>query len=232
MKRLAVLLLLALAAPAWGQKLTLPAEKTAEAGQLIVVKADTDCPALVWLVLDPGLSQIPPELLKDTTTAVLLAAKDGTYRILAIGAKADKPVLSGECKITIGKPVPPPPPDPPKPPDPPTPPTGDVRVLLVYDKQVPLSTGQQNALFSSEVADYLSRVCIREGAVSSWRVWDLHPEITDKEPQAIREMWDAIKGMVSNPPYVVVAVGKQIKLLPLPASSADLVALLKKETGK
>lgn len=57
----------------------------------IVVTAKTNGPVVHWVALDPGLTLIPPQLLRDSKTAVLMAEKAGRYRLLAYTALADSP---------------------------------------------------------------------------------------------------------------------------------------------
>ena len=101
----------------------LPSDIKGNKGTFVVVKADTNCPTLRWVLLDSGLSMIPPELLKDSRSAVVQAGTDGVYRILAYGAKGDVPTEPAISVVTIGT-GPPPPPPPPDPDKPPTAPVG------------------------------------------------------------------------------------------------------------
>lgn len=83
--RRALLALLLLAAPAAAQKVTLPAEVKGDPVDFVLVKSDTDCSSLRWVVIDQGLKLFPPDQLKDTRTAVVVATKAGRYRLLAYG---------------------------------------------------------------------------------------------------------------------------------------------------
>lgn len=117
MKRFALLLLL-VTPPLWGQSVKLPAEVKVEPGTFGVVAAETDCKEVRWVVLDTGLSLIPPGLLKDSRSAVVMAGREGRYRLLAYGAKGDVPSEPVICTVVVGTPKPPDPPDPPSPNDP------------------------------------------------------------------------------------------------------------------
>jgi hypothetical protein len=112
---------------------SLPAELKGEPGVFVIVKAETDCATLRWLVLDAGLSLIPPELLKDSRTAVVMAGQAGRFRLLAFGAKGDLPTDPAVCTIIVGS-IPPP--------VPPTPPPSD-----------PLSRGLLDAFHQEPAAD-------------------------------------------------------------------------------
>ena len=110
---LSICLLLFFTIPASTQTVKLPAEVRGDPGGLTIVKAGTDCAELRWVVLDPGLSLIPPELLKDTKTAVVMSGRAGRYRLLAYGAIKDKVSDPAICVVVIGEMPPTPiPPDP------------------------------------------------------------------------------------------------------------------------
>lgn len=118
--RRALLLLLLLAAPCWSQKVELPAEVKAEPGTFAVVTATTDCKTLQWVSLDQGLSLIPPELLRDSKAAVVMAGRSGRYRLLAYGALGDAPSRPAITTVVVGE-VPPGPGPGPGPTPPPVP---------------------------------------------------------------------------------------------------------------
>lgn len=103
----ALLLALSLAASTWGQSVKLPAEVKGEPGAFVRVAAETDCTALQWYALDPGLNLFPVDLLKDTRTAVVTAGKAGRYRLLSYGAKGDKASAPAVCVVVVGEPPPP-----------------------------------------------------------------------------------------------------------------------------
>lgn len=103
------------AAPA--QSVKLPAEVRGQPAAFVVVRAETDCAELRWVPMDPGLSLLPPELLKDSRSAVVMAPA-GRYRLLGYGAKGDRASEPAVCIILIGDAPPPGPgPAPPSPPD-------------------------------------------------------------------------------------------------------------------
>ena len=106
-----LLCLLLLPTFAFGQKVTLPKEVVADS-PLVIVRAETDCTVLKWVVIDPGISLIPPDLLKDSKTAILVTSKPGRFRVLAYGALKDNASEPAICTIVVGN-APPPGPDPP-----------------------------------------------------------------------------------------------------------------------
>lgn len=136
MKRLAILALLCLAPLAGAQSVKLPAQVSGDPGVIVVVKADTDCAGLKWVCLDPGLSMIPVELLQNSRTAVVMAGKAGSYRLLAYGAKGDAASEPAVCVVVLGPPAPPPVPTP-TPPVPPAPAAAKVWAILVADEAAP-----------------------------------------------------------------------------------------------
>lgn len=93
----------------------LPAEVRGEPGQFVRVTADTDAKHVRWVVLDGGLNLFPPELLRDSRTAVMTAGKPGRYRLLAYTAflKGGDAVPTGPavCTVVVGKADPTPQPD-------------------------------------------------------------------------------------------------------------------------
>lgn len=116
----AVVTLALISLPCHAVELKLPERVEGAPATFISVKAETLGKVVKWKALDPGLSVFPAELLKDSKTAVVVAATKGKYRLLAVTAAADEP---SEPAITIidttgGKPTPPTPPDGPTPPDP------------------------------------------------------------------------------------------------------------------
>jgi hypothetical protein len=111
---------LVLVGSAGAQSVELPREVAADPGVFAIVSAKTDCASLRWYVIDPGLSIIPSELLRDSKTAIVMSGKPGRYRLLAYGAKGDAASVPAVCTVVIGE-VPPVPPGP-NPPIPPIPP--------------------------------------------------------------------------------------------------------------
>lgn len=118
----AACVLLLLPVLALGQQLELPKEIKGDPGVFVVVVAKTDCRDLRWVAIDQGLSFIPPHLLKDSRTAVVMAGKPGRYRLLAYGAKGDVPTEPAICLVVISGADP----DPVVPPSPPAPVVSDL----------------------------------------------------------------------------------------------------------
>jgi hypothetical protein len=95
-------------------ELSLPAQVAGRPAEFVTVEAKTPAKALLWLPLDPGLSLFPMGLLKDQKTAVVLAARPGSYRLLAVACSGDEISAPGVCVVVVGE-APPAPPGPPGP---------------------------------------------------------------------------------------------------------------------
>lgn len=101
-----------------GQDLKLPAEVKGEVAAFVTVLAETSGKQVKFYPIDAGLSVFPAALLANPKATVVVAAKAGTYRLLAYTASGDIPSEPQICKVVIGggkpddvKPPPPPPPD-------------------------------------------------------------------------------------------------------------------------
>ena len=134
---------------------SLPKEVSGEVGDFIRVKSDTDCKEVRWYAADRGLRLFPPDLLRDSRTAIVSSASPGRYRLIAWTARADIPSLAAECLVVVGQPGPGPGPDPPPPPPPPPDPnqalTESIRTALAAETEaakVP-NTQKLAALFQS-----------------------------------------------------------------------------------
>jgi hypothetical protein len=136
--------------------------------------------------------------------------------------------------ITVGPPAPQPTPvDPVKPVDPAAPiPAAGLRVLVVFDaaKLSTLTAQQQGAIFSKDVRDYLRANCPKgtDGVTPEWRMWPADVDTTGES-----KLWqDAFKRPRAGDFWVIVSNGVTGYEGPLPANSADMLALIKKYGGK
>ena len=201
---------LALAASALGQSVKLPAEVQADQGTFAVVTAETECASLQWLALDPGLSMIPPALLKDSRSAVVMAGRAGRYRLLAYGARGDVPSAPAVCVVVVGEAPEPPDPPGPTPPDPPTPgPVDDLHVLILYESATAnrLPTGQQAILYRPSNRTWLDNATPLgpDGRTHTWRIYD-----KDVDASGEAEVWRNLlkEGQGKTMPWLVLADGK------------------------
>ena len=104
-----------------GQDLKIPAEVTGEVAAFVTVIAETNNKQVKFYPIDSGLSVFPAALLANQKATVVVAAKSGTYRLLAYTAAGDIPSEPQICKVVIGGGKPdnlPPTPIPPAPPTP------------------------------------------------------------------------------------------------------------------
>ncbi len=102
-----------------GQDLKLPAEVRGEVAAFVTVLAETSGKQVKFYPIDAGLSVFPAALLANPKATVVVAAKSGTYRLLAYTAAGDVPSDPQICRVVIGngkpddvKPPTPPPPQP------------------------------------------------------------------------------------------------------------------------
>ena len=108
---------------AFSQDITLTETIKTAPATFVAVTAQTKGLDVVFVTLDPGLSVFPSNLLVDKKTTVVVAPKEGRYRILAYTSIDNKPSQPAYTTIVVGNPPPDPDPVPnPKPPRPPTPP--------------------------------------------------------------------------------------------------------------
>lgn len=121
MKRIALLLVCLLAAPAWSQTLKLPPEKKTPANiPVIVGPTENTGGAIKWMLPDPGVEEIlltelfPPAIADQATGRIFFARQPGRYRIWAVCGKGDKVSEKAECVLIVGD-VPDPVPVPPGP---------------------------------------------------------------------------------------------------------------------
>lgn len=231
-----LLTMLLLPTIAFGQKVTLPKEVVAD-GPLVIVRADTDCTALEWVVLDPGISLIPGDLLKDTKTAVVITGgKRGIFRLLAYGAKANIASKPAICYVIVGDVPPTPVPPTPVPPDPvpPTPvppspapiPVAGFRVLIVEEtaERGKLTAGQRAAIFGKATRDFLDAKCIKESNQAGYWILD-----KDVNVSGLADHWRVVFSRErKSHPWLIVSNGKTGWEGPLPDKIEDTMALLVK----
>lgn len=108
-------------------ELLLPDTIPAQVGVFVPITAVTPGEVVKFVALDPGLSVFPSNLLSDKKSTVVVAVKEGRYRILAYTSINNQPSNPAFTTLVVGDvgPLPPTPPNPgpgPMPPTPPTPP--------------------------------------------------------------------------------------------------------------
>lgn len=219
MKRLGVFLFLVLTPIAWGQSVELPPTVQAEPGTFAIIPAKTDCGNLQWVVIDPGLSMIPPALLKDSKTAVVMSGKAGQYRLLAYGAKADVASPPAICTVIIGTAPPGPGPGP----GPgPTPTVTNLWVVVV----------EQASERTPEQARVLEDLGFWQGLSKAGHKWRI-ADVDDPETKAAGYLAAMEKAKVVPPALILTDLkGKALSITPLPPSTAAIQAEMKKYLGK
>jgi hypothetical protein len=99
---------------ALGQPLALPSEVKAKVGEFAIVKAQAGGEVVRWVLMDTGPSLLPPELLKDSKSAVIFSLREGKFRLLAYSCHGGEPTPPAICTVVVGNapdvPTPPPPP--------------------------------------------------------------------------------------------------------------------------
>ncbi len=249
---LSVLCLLFLSERAWGA-LSIDGPTSVAAGKMVRLQAKGQDPkaALIWRLPEVNGEAIDAEESPDGR--LLFTATPGKYtiRLLAIrlDAATGKTIAeAARVTVTIGEPPPPVPPVPPgpdpKPPIPPVPPVPPLppapipdkglRVLIVYETAdlSKYDKGQQQIIYAKSVRDYLNSKCPvgADGKTKEWRMWDF-----DIAADGESKLWqDAFKRKPARDklPWLIVSDGKSGYEGPLPATVADMLALLRKYGDK
>jgi hypothetical protein len=130
---------------AFGQSVELPATIRAQPGTFVLVKPVRleGGKAVRYFTPDSGLSTFPNELLNDPTCTVLVAAKEGQYRVFAVTASGDKISPVSQSIIIVGDGVNPDPPPQPGP-KPPHPKPSDIKQDPIYLQLVGIVGGLGN----------------------------------------------------------------------------------------
>jgi hypothetical protein len=230
-KAAALLLACVLAAPAWGQKVTLPAKAEVKPGLPTLLVATADGANVTWLSPDADLAVIDGTALGgDSKRALLFGNKQGVFRVWAVTARGDKVSERAECLVTVGTPPEPPPGPTPPGPDPPPRPGGTFsRALILYESaetgKMPLA--QQNVLYDSTVRASLDAKCAPDagGKTKAWKIWD-----KDVDASGEGKAWqDLMARPRASVPWIILANDAGVVYEgPLPATVADTLALLAK----
>jgi hypothetical protein len=150
--------------------------------------------------------------------------------VVTVGTKPPTPVPPGPG------PKPPDPPNPDEPPDPfgttsATP--GPLRVLIVFESKesTKLPKEQLAMIYGETLEKYLNDKCAVDPDVASWKAW----RIFDKDIQGLEKINPMWKRAMSRPhpalPWIVIGNGKTGYEGPLPATTEQTIALLRKYGG-
>jgi len=129
-----------------GQSVELPATIRAQPGTFVLVKPIRleGGKAVRYFTPDAGLSTFPNELLNDPTCTVLVASREGQYRVFAVTASGDKISPVSQSIIIVGDGVNPDPQPGPKPPQPKPPEPTDIKQDSIYLQLVGIVGGLGN----------------------------------------------------------------------------------------
>ena len=128
-----------------GQSVELPATIRAQPGTFVLVKPIRleGGKAVRYFTPDAGLSTFPNELLNDPTCTVLVASREGQYRVFAVTASGDKISPVSQSIIIVGDGVNPDP-QPQPGPRPPQPKPSDIKQDPIYLQLVGIVGGLGN----------------------------------------------------------------------------------------
>lgn len=175
--------------PLGGPTLVIAPEVRCSAGEFAFVKAVTEGKVIRWRAVDPGLSVIPAELLRDTKTAVVFALRPGRYRLHAVTAAGDVPSEIVETLIVVGDgPAPPPGPDPPVPPPPvppPTPPDDPLTAELRRAYRSDLSADPKAAEHARTLSGFYSAMAVHVESGKAATVGDLLSDYREAIPEVL-----------------------------------------------
>lgn len=207
--------------------ITLPKSVAANKGRIVKLEATTKGSLVRWYLGRDDADLVP----MTSTTAVFSAPEEGIYKILAWSAVDGQPTPAAICTITVGTPPTPTPGPGPGPTPTPSPapiPDQGLYVLITYESMDGLPPAQQAALTSTIVRDWLKAKAGGSGPNQHWDIFDKNDEIPESKAWAV-----ALKkrGQKSLPWIAISKDGKSGFEGPLPASTAELMALLKKYGG-
>ena len=224
---------------AFCQSVELPATIRAQVGAFVLVKPVRleGGKAVRYFTPNENLSVFPSELLTDPTATVLVASKQGRYKVFAITASGDKISSVASTIIVVGDgvdpdPLPPQPKPPqPKPDDPkPTPAPiqkEGLRVMIVYDstKLSTMPRDQQTVLFDTGLRGLMNEICVTgEDGTKEWRIY---PQVSDVTHSAA--IWqEAFKRPRASVAWILISNGKTGFEGPLPGNVKDTTDLIKK----
>lgn len=230
MKRVALLLLLALPSLGLAGDLGLPESVKGKPGKWLVVEAKTKAAAVVWIAADDALDIFPDGLLVDAHKTVVLSGTPGSYKLWAVAYDGAK-LLKDYTTVVIDGPVPPGPTPPgPTPPGPtPIPPAKGFRVLFVVEKNDPLTKEQLNIWNSTAIKAYLREKCTKDGTQPAFRFWDKDTP-KDGELDVWKSLWAASGSAltITGLPAIIIVTDQVGDTVRWPATEAETLALLKR----
>lgn len=200
--------------------------------QLVRISNETG-PMKIRGVFADGSGQIETRNYSGKFISIVDPASNSAGRVELIGIPREFAAETDIVRQLLdigGGPRPPPEPDPgPAPPGPgPTPVATGFRVLFIYETSSNLTREQLNTLHSTAISGYLNEKCAKgPDGRPEWRRWDPDVKMTPKESESLRLLWEATKPQLKPGPQLVIAVNGAAKILDLPATEADTLAILK-----
>lgn len=156
---------------------------------------------------------------------VLTAAGTGTVEVdvIPVGAKDESEIKTATIQVDSGQ-GPQPPPKPPTPPDPTPVVVKSFRVILVNETGNTLTPAEDAVFNGVTVENFLNATCT--DGKKGWRRRD-KDQAGDNDP-TMAAMWNATKPKITTVPCVAVAVNEKVEIIPLEATPAAMIAVLKK----
>lgn len=157
----------------------------------------------------------------------------GIAEVIVDGIVPPTPVPPGPSPTPTPTPIPPGP-SPTPTPVPPTPSTvGNLRVLVLFESSAKLDMKQVAALNSGAIRKYLSDKCLKDtDGLPAWRMWDQNIDASVESP-AWKAALDAAQADKTTVPKVAIFAGTTlVKVVPLPGTADEMLAMLTQWGGK
>lgn len=213
-------------------QISLPQNLTGEESQYIAVRATTNGKRVQWYAVTKGLQVFPSEMLIDSRSTVVSAAKPGKYRLMAYTALGDKPSVAADCVIVVGSgEAPDVDPDPVDPKPIPSP--KGFRVIIYVPDQPDRKLS--NIYMSEKVRAFLDANCAKgTDGTPEWRVWTPNTIILGKESPTMVELFNQAKVKAASPfkPQILIANDQGGEWFSLPSDIDSFVKLLETKLPK
>lgn len=173
--------------------------------------------------LSPGRAIFAGERGKAyTVTAIVVDFKKQTVTDTEFSV-----LFAGKAEPKPDDPVPPPKP---KPDDPKPGPVTSFHVVMVYESGATLTAAQTGVLYAADIRAYLDANATPDAGTKGWRLRDKDVS-ADNDTAFQKSLWAAVRPQVTALPCWAVEVNGKVDIVPLPATVADGLALLRKYKG-
>lgn len=191
-----------------------------------------DVSKCAWFASGHGLT-----IFDEGTRLGVGASTPGRVEVILVESTSGRPILTRH-NVEIAGPVPnptppgplPPTPPPPQPSPPPLPPlpTG-LRVVMISEKQAPLTQGQASAMYSPLVTDWLNSHCV--DGKNGWRRWDKDIDVQHEVP-VWKQLWTDTKPAIpATLPAILIVKDSVGTIHPFPESVDGMLELLRSQGG-